>query len=51
MPMPDTAANSPDPRYAASVRLSVAPMMDWTDYAYISFSNNRLHRKRRIMLY
>ena len=31
MPMPDTAANSPDPRYAASVRLSVAPMMDWTD--------------------
>ena len=30
MPMPDTAANSPDPRYAASVRLSVAPMMDWT---------------------
>ena len=31
MPMPDTAANSPDPRYAASARLSVAPMMDWTD--------------------
>lgn len=35
----------------ASIRLSVAPMMDWTDYAYISFSNNNLHRKRRIMLH
>ena len=31
MPMPDTPAYSPDPRYAASARLSVAPMMDWTD--------------------
>ncbi len=30
MPMPDTPAYSPDPRYAASARLSVAPMMDWT---------------------
>ena len=31
MPMPDAPAYSPDPRYAASARLSVAPMMDWTD--------------------
>ncbi len=33
IPRPDESALQPihDPRYAASLRLSVAPMMDWTD--------------------
>lgn len=38
-------------RYDASLRLSVAPMRDWTDDAYIFFSNNKLNRTHRTMLY
>ena len=37
-------------RYAASVRLSVAPMMDWTDLAEKDNRNNRLPASLRVML-
>lgn len=40
-----------DRRYAASVRLSVAPMMDWTDIAENLFSINKLDPLLRVALH
>ena len=48
------SGKSPDPReqsrYDASARLSVAPMMDWTDLAEKDNRNNRLPASLRVML-
>ncbi|MEN1955963.1 hypothetical protein WCE34_07020 [Luteimonas sp. MJ204] len=38
-------------RYAASIRLSVAPMMDWTDIAENLFSINKLDPLLRVALH
>ena len=48
MPTPPPGARAA--AYSASLRLSVAPMMDWTDLAEKDNRNNRLPASLRVML-
>ncbi|QOW24816.1 hypothetical protein INQ43_01675 [Lysobacter sp. H23M47] len=46
-----TSVASNQSRYQASIRLSVAPMMDWTDIAENLFSINKLDPLLRVALH